>query len=86
MINDIDTSIFQIAEFLNNIGNLNLKMNDDFLKSIKISTNFKKLQLLEKHQKFDEATPKAHFLRSSDHYWTNDHCRRCWGSERENRD
>ena len=63
MINDIDTSIFQIAEFLNNIGNLNLKMNDDFLKSIKISTSFKKLQLLEKYQKFDEATPHSRFFR-----------------------
>jgi len=63
MINDIDTSIFQIAEFLNNIGNLNLKMNDDFLKSIKISTSFKKLQLLEKNQKFDEATPHSRFFR-----------------------
>ena len=63
MINDIDTSIFQIAEFLNNIGNLNLKMNDDFLKSIKISTSFKKLQLLEKNQKFDEATPHSKFFR-----------------------
>ena len=63
MINDIDTSIFQIAEFLNNIGNLNLKMNNDLLKSIKISTSFKKLQLLEKHQKFDEATPHSRFFR-----------------------
>ena len=63
MINNIDTSIFQIAEFLNNIGNLNLKMNNDFLKSIKISTSFKKLQLLEKNQKFDEATPHSRFFR-----------------------
>ena len=63
MINDINTSILQIAEFLNNIGNLNLKMNNDLLKSIKISTSFKKLQLLEKHQKFDEATPHSRFFR-----------------------
>ena len=63
MINDIDTSIFQIAEFLNNIGNLNLKMNNDLLKSIKISTSFKKLQLLEKNQKFGEATEHSKFFR-----------------------
>ena len=63
MINDINTSILQIAEFLNNIGNLNLKMNNDLLKSIKISTSFKKLQLLEKNQKFDEATPHSRFFR-----------------------
>ena len=63
MINDINTSILQIAEFLNNIGNLNLKMNNDLLKSIKISTSFKKLQLLEKNQKFDEATPHSRLFR-----------------------
>ena len=63
MINDIDANIFQIAEFLNNIGNLNLKMNKDFLKSVKLSTSFKKLQLLEKHQKFSEATSHSRFFR-----------------------
>ena len=63
MINDIDTHIFQIAEFLNNITNLNLKTDKDFLKSVKLSTNFKKLQLLEKHQKFSEATPHSRFFR-----------------------
>ena len=63
MINDIDASIFQIAEFLKNIGNLKLKMKKDFLESVKISTSFKKLQLLEKHQKFSEATPHSRFFR-----------------------
>ena len=63
MINDIDANIFQIVEFLNNIGNLNLKTNKDFLESIKLSTSFEKLQLLEKHQKFEEATPHSRFFR-----------------------
>ena len=38
-------------------------MNKDFLESVKLSTSFKKLQLLEKHQKFDEATPHSRFFR-----------------------
>ena len=63
MINDTDKGIFQIAEFLNNIGNLNLKTDKDFLRSVKLSTNFKKLQLLEKHQKFSEATSHSRFFR-----------------------
>ena len=63
MIDDIDTSIFQIAEFLNNISNLNLKTSKNFLKSIKSSTSFEKLQLLEKKHKFAEATPHSKFFR-----------------------
>lgn len=63
MINDANSSIFQIADFLNNIGNLNLKTNKDFLKNVELSTSFKKLQLLEKNQKFGEATEHSKFFR-----------------------
>ena len=63
MINDANSSIFQIADFLNKIGNLNLKTNKDFLKNVELSTSFKKLQLLEKNQKFGEATEHSKFFR-----------------------
>ena len=33
------------------------------MESIKLSTSFKKLQLLEKDQQFDEATPHSRFFR-----------------------
>ena len=63
MIRDVDVSIDQIAEFLNTIGGFDINTNKNFLESVKLSTNFKKLQLLEKDQKFDEATPHSRFFR-----------------------
>ena len=63
MINDVDVSIGQIVEFLNKIGDFDINTNKNFLESVKLSTNFKKLQLLEKDQKFDEATPHSRFFR-----------------------
>ena len=63
MINNIDKCINQIVEFLNNIGNLNIDMSKEFLESVKLSTSFKKLQLLEKQHNFDEASSHCKFFR-----------------------
>lgn len=63
LINNIDASINQILEFLNNITDLNINNSIDHLKSVKNSTNFKRLQLLEKKQTFSEATIHSNFFR-----------------------
>ena len=63
LINNIDASINQILEFLNNITDLNINNNINLLKSVKNSTSFKRLQLLEKKQKFSEATIHSKFFR-----------------------
>ena len=63
MINNIDKSINQIIAFLNNIGNWNIDMSKEFLESVKLSTSFEKLQLLEKQQNFDEASSHSKFFR-----------------------
>ena len=63
MINNIDKGINQIIEFLNNVGNLDIDMSKEFLESVKLSTSFEKLQLLEKQQNFDEASSHSKFFR-----------------------
>ena len=63
MINNIDSSILQIANFINNISSLNIKTDKNFLDSVIQSTNFNKLQKMEDQQKFDEATSHSRFFR-----------------------
>ena len=63
MVNDIDSCILSIINFLNFIGNSNLKIDNNLLKSVKESTSFNKLQSLEKQFQFSEATINTKFFR-----------------------
>ena len=62
MVNDIDSCILSIINFLNFIGNSNLKIDNNLLKSVE-STSFNKLQSLEKQFQFSEATINTKFFR-----------------------
>ena len=63
MVNDIDSCILSIINFLNFIGNSNLKIDNNLLKSVKESTSFNKLQSLEEQFQFSEATINTKFFR-----------------------
>ena len=63
MVNDIDNCILSIINFLNNVANLDIKTDNNLINSVKRSTNFHKLQSLEKKFQFSESTVNTKFFR-----------------------